>query len=55
MLKDITLGQFFPGDTIAHRLDPRSKILLLILFIAALFTAKGWVGYGSCCWLRLGA
>ena len=46
MLKDITLGQFFPGDTIAHRLDPRSKILLLILFIAALFTAKGWVGYG---------
>ena len=27
MLKDITLGQFFPGDTIAHRLDPRTKLL----------------------------
>ena len=45
MLKDITLGQFFPGDTIVHRLDPRTKILLLILYIVALFQAKGWVGY----------
>ncbi len=46
MLKDITLGQFFPGDTIAHRLDPRTKILLLILYIVALFEAGGWVGNG---------
>ena len=46
MLKDVTLGQYFPGDTIAHRLDPRTKILLLILFIVALFTARGWAGYG---------
>ena len=33
MLKDITLGQFFPGDTVAHRLDPRTKILLVVLYI----------------------
>lgn len=46
MLKDITLGQFFPGDTIAHRLDPRTKLLLVTLYIVALFQAKGWVGYG---------
>ena len=46
MLKDITLGQFFPGDTIAHRLDPRTKLLLVVLFIVALFQAKGWVSYG---------
>ncbi|MBQ6540617.1 MAG: energy-coupling factor transporter transmembrane protein EcfT, partial [Oscillospiraceae bacterium] len=46
MLKDITLGQYFPGDTIIHRLDPRTKILSLILFIAALFTAKSWVSFG---------
>ena len=46
MLKDITLGQFFPGDTIAHRLDPRTKLLLVILYIVALFQAKGWAGYG---------
>ena len=46
MLKDITLGQYFPGNTIIHRLDPRTKILSLILFIAALFTAKSWVSFG---------
>ena len=39
MLKDITLGQFFPGDTLVHRLDPRTKLLWLILFIVALFLA----------------
>lgn len=46
MLKDITLGQFFPGDTIAHRLDPRTKLLLVMLYIVALFQAKGWISYG---------
>ncbi len=46
MLKDVTLGQYFPGDTPVHRLDPRTKILLLIVYIVALFLAKGWVGYG---------
>ena len=46
MLKDITLGQFFPGDTVAHRLDPRTKLILVLLYIVALFQAKGWVGYG---------
>ena len=45
MLKDITLGQYFPGDTVAHKLDPRTKILLVVLYIAALFTAKGLLGY----------
>ena len=45
MLKDITLGQYFPGNSIAHRLDPRTKILLVTLYIIALFSAKGLVGY----------
>lgn len=45
MLKDITLGQFFPGDTIAHRLDPRTKLILVVLYIIALFTAKSWAAY----------
>ena len=48
MLKDITLGQFFPGDTIIHRLDPRTKLLVVILYIVALFTAWGAAGYGAC-------
>ena len=45
MLKDITLGQFFPGDTLVHRLDPRTKLVMTILYIAVLFTAKGPVSY----------
>lgn len=45
MLKDITLGQFFPGDTIVHRLDPRTKLILVVVNIVALFQAKGWIGY----------
>lgn len=45
MLKDITLGQYFPGDTVAHRLDPRTKILLVVLYITALFCANGVVTY----------
>ena len=40
MLKDITLGQFFPADTPVHRLDPRTKLLCVILYIVALFSAK---------------
>ncbi len=46
MLKDITLGQFFPGDTVAHKLDPRTKILLVVLYITALFCAKSAISYG---------
>ena len=46
MLKDITLGQFFPGDTPAHRLDPRTKILLVLFYIIALFCAKDFLTYG---------
>ena len=39
MIKDITLGQFFPGDSILHRLDPRMKILISVLFITMIFMA----------------
>ena len=45
MLKDITLGQYFPGDTVVHRLDPRTKLILVVLYIIALFNAKGWGSY----------
>lgn len=40
MLKDITIGQFFPGNTIIHRLDPRAKLILTVLYITAVFLAK---------------
>ena len=46
MLKDITLGQYFPGNSVIHRLDPRTKLILLITYIIALFSAGNWVTYG---------
>ena len=46
MLKDITLGQYFPGNSIIHRLDPRTKLIMLVVYIVALFLASGWVAYG---------
>ena len=39
MISDITLGQFFPGNSWIHRLDPRTKILLAVLFIVTVFLA----------------
>ena len=45
MLKDVTLGQYFPGDTVVHRLDPRTKLIMVVLYIVALFTAKHAVSY----------
>ena len=46
MLKDITLGQFFPGDSFIHRLDPRTKLIMVVVYIVALFMASNWLGYG---------
>lgn len=40
MLKDITIGQYFPGKSVIHKLDPRVKIVLVFLFIVTLFVAN---------------
>ena len=48
MLKDITLGQYFPGNSLIHRLDPRTKLIVMVLYIVALFMAASWVSYGIC-------
>ena len=45
MLKDITLGQYFPGNSVVHRLDPRTKLIMLVAYIVALFMAEGFVSY----------
>ena len=45
-LKDITLGQYFPGHTLIHRLDPRTKLIWTVAYIVALFLAKQVVSYG---------
>ncbi|MBR5491203.1 MAG: energy-coupling factor transporter transmembrane protein EcfT [Oscillospiraceae bacterium] len=46
MLKDVTLGQYFPGSSIVHRLDPRTKIIWLVGYIVALFLVNNPWGYG---------
>lgn len=45
LLRDITLGQFFPGNSILHRADPRYKIILSVIYIVALFLAEGPLSY----------
>ena len=45
MLKNITMGQYYPVDSVVHRLDPRMKLILAILFIVAVFMAHSFVGY----------
>ena len=45
MISDITLGQFFPGESAIHRLDPRTKIILSILFIVGVFLADTVVAF----------
>lgn len=45
MLKDITLGQFFPGNTLMHRIDPRTKILLITAIIVALFVCSNALSF----------
>lgn len=45
MLKNITLGQYFPGNSLIHRLDPRTKLLATIALIAIVFVAQGFSGF----------
>uniref|UniRef100_UPI0037DD099C energy-coupling factor transporter transmembrane component T family protein n=1 Tax=Methanomethylophilus alvi TaxID=1291540 RepID=UPI0037DD099C len=46
MFKDITVGQYLPGNSVVHRMDPRSKILLTLFIIVFLFMTNSFVGYG---------
>lgn len=45
MMKDITLGQYFPGDTCIHKLDPRTKILAMLAYIVTTFCVGSFWGY----------
>ena len=54
MLRDITIGQHFPGNSLVHRFDPRLKILLTILYIVLLFAAANPLGLAlSIAWLAV--
>lgn len=43
MISDITMGQFFPGKSVVHRMDPRVKLCLTVFFIVMIFCAKNFV------------
>ena len=45
MLRDITLGQYYPGNSVVHRLDPRVKIIATMVFIVALFVVESFPGF----------
>jgi len=46
MMKNITMGQFYPVDSLVHRLDPRMKIILAAMLIVSVFLVRGLLGYG---------
>jgi energy-coupling factor transport system permease protein len=45
MIKDITLGQYFPGESFIHRLDPRTKIVITLAYLVSLFLVKTFAGF----------
>ena len=45
MIRDITLGQYYPAKSVIHQLDPRVKLVATMLYIISLFVAKGILGY----------
>ena len=48
MLREITIGQYYPSDSVLHHLDPRVKFTGTIIYIASLFIVSGWIGYLIC-------
>ena len=45
MLREVTLGQYYPVDSVIHRLDPRVKLLSTLLYMLSLFLVKSWSAY----------
>ena len=46
MIRDITIGQYYPAESVIHRLDPRVKIVCTLLFLVSLFIQNSVLGYG---------
>ncbi len=49
MIRDITIGQYYPADSLLHRADPRVKLVGTLVFIISLFVANDWIGYLFAC------
>lgn len=55
MIRDITIGQYYPADSVIHKLDPRVKLFATVLYIAALFCFKGILGIAMITLFLIGA
>lgn len=55
MMKDVVFGQYYPSESFVHRLDPRTKLIFLIVYICAVFTAGDFWGLGVCLFVLLAA
>ena len=47
MMTDMTIGQYYPAKSLLHRMDPRMKLVLTLLFIVVVFLPRNWVGLGA--------
>ena len=47
MLKDVTLGQYFPGNSLIHKMDPRAKLIASVIYIVAIFCASDAVAFAA--------
>lgn len=45
MIRDITIGQYYPAQSTIHKLDPRTKIIMIFIYIVGLFFVNQWIGY----------
>ena len=45
MAFDVTLGQYIPGESFVHRLDPRTKLIMALALIVVLFMIESFIGY----------
>lgn len=46
MFEHVIIGQYFPGQSILHRMDARAKLFCLFFFLIAIFMMNDWIGYG---------
>ena len=43
MIRDITIGQYYSGNSVIHRMDPRTKLAITFLYAISLFLCKDWI------------
>ena len=47
MIKDITIGQYFPGESFMHKMDPRMKLILTLFYVVSLFLVPNFWGFAK--------